>query len=173
MGLGGLAETDLTTWVGVRRMRSHPRRVPARKTIAARRMRTSMNATERLVWTRLRGRKVEGWKFRRQHPIGPYFVDFYCLAARLAVEIDGPFHWEEAREAYDERRQGFLEAVGCRVLRISVSEISRSLSDVIDSIDYALQEQAQLGFRPRRTLQTLPRSGGEVPGEAGGWGDVA
>jgi len=148
-----------------------------------------MNPTERLIWTRLRGRKVDGWKFRRQQPIGPYFVDFYCPAARLAVEIDGPVHWEEAQESYDERRQAFLEAVGCRVLRISVSEISRDLGDVIDTIDAALQEQEQLGFkrrpsRPRSDGEvppagrgfeepTLPRNGGEVPGEAGGWGRSA
>ncbi len=73
-----------------------------------------MNATERLIWSRLRDRKVDGWKFRRQQPIGPYFVDFYCHAARLAVEIDGPVHWDEARAAYDLRRQAWLESEGNR-----------------------------------------------------------
>ena len=53
--------------------------------------------------------------FRRQQPIGPYFVDFYCNAARLAVEIDGPAHWDEAQSAYDLRRQAWLESeeTGC------------------------------------------------------------
>jgi len=50
--------------------------------------------------------------FRRQQPIGPYFVDFYCHAARLAVEIDGPVHWDEAQSAYDLRRQAWLESEG-------------------------------------------------------------
>jgi len=50
--------------------------------------------------------------FRRQQPIGPYFVDFYRHAARLAVEIDGPVHWDEAQSAYDLRLQAWLESEG-------------------------------------------------------------
>ena len=117
-----------------------------------------MNATERLIWSRLRDRKVDGWKFRRQQPIGPYFVDFYCHSARLAVEIDGPVHWDEARGAYDMRRQAWLEAEGNRVLRIPVSEITRSLADVIDTIDGVLLEQEQLGFGRKPGLSGQPCS---------------
>src|SRR5256885_1745885 len=63
---------------------------PGARALAARRMRASMNTTELLIGSRLRGRKVDGRKFRRQQPIGPYFVDFYRPAAKLIVEIDGP-----------------------------------------------------------------------------------
>src|SRR2546425_2820661 len=141
----------LTAWLEPREGRRHPRQVPAGRTIAARRMRTSMNATELLIWSRLRGRKGDGWKFRPQQPIGPYFVAFYCNAARRAVEIDGPVHWDEAQSAYDVRRQAWLEAEGNRMLRIQVSEITRSLADVMDTIDGVLLEQEELGFarRPR------------------------
>ena len=115
-------------------------------------MRTSLNATEALVWTRLRGRGVDGWKFRRQQPIGPYFVDFYCPAARLLVEIDGPQHYsDDARVAYDQRRQAWLESEGFAMHRISVGEITRSLSDVIDGIHGALVERERLGFVRRPT----------------------
>jgi very-short-patch-repair endonuclease len=115
-------------------------------------MRTSMNSTELLIWSRLRGRQVDGWKFRRQHPIGPYFVDFYCASARLVVEIDGPDHGFEPRIAHDQRRQAWLEAQGYRVLRINVSEISSSLDDVMEWIYIELLDQEARGFarRPHR-----------------------
>ena len=98
-----------------------------------------MTGAELKVWIRIRGRQLDGWKFRRQHPIGPYFVDFYCPAARLVVEVDGPTHDEQAW-AYDVRRQAYLEADGYRVLRISVHEIDRDPADVAATIRAALQD---------------------------------
>jgi very-short-patch-repair endonuclease len=113
-------------------------------------MRASLNATEALVWTRLRRRGLDGWKFRRQHPIGPYFVDFFCPAARLVVEIDGPTHYvDDAKVAYDRRRDAWLEAEGYAVHHIGVAEISRDLGDVIDGIYAALDERERLGFARR------------------------
>jgi len=116
-------------------------------------MRTSLNLTELLVWSRLRRRALDGWKFRRQQPIGPYFADFFCPAARLIVEIDGPAHDGDRRSAYDQRRQAWLEAEGYCVRRIAVGEISRDLDAVLDGIRYQLLEQEKLGYskRPRRT----------------------
>ena len=93
-----------------------------------------MSGTEALIWTRLQGRRLEGWRFRRQKPIGPYFVDFYCPAARLVVEIDGPVHDHETRWAYDARRKAWLEAEGYRVLTIPASDIGGDLSEVMDTI---------------------------------------
>ncbi len=128
-------------------------------------MRTSMNATELLIWSRIRGRKIDGWKFRRQHPIGPYFVDFYCPGARLIVEIDGPAH-DDVRSAYDERRQAWLERLGNRVVRIPAHEISRSLDDVMQWIYLELIEQEKMGFA--RRSPTPPRSRGGGAEGAGG-----
>jgi len=93
-----------------------------------------MSGTEALIWTRLQGRKLEGWRFRRQKPIRLYFVDFYCPAARLVVEIDGPVHDHETRWAYDARRKAWLEAEGYRVLTIPASDIGGDLSEVMDTI---------------------------------------
>ena len=131
-----------------------------------------MNATELLIWSRIRLRKADGWKFRRQQPIGPYFVDFYCHAARLAVEIDGPTHWDEAQSAYDLRRQAWLEAEGNRVLRVPVEEITRSLADVMDTIDGVLLEQEQLRFarRPSPSGAPHPPPSAGTPHE---WGRVS
>src|SRR5207302_7472790 len=100
------------------------------ETVRARELRGDMSGTERRVWYRLRGRRLGGFKFRRQLPIGPYFADFVCLSARLVVEIDGEFHTPEA----DQRKTSYLESQGFRVLRIRASWTDRGLDDVIDTI---------------------------------------
>jgi very-short-patch-repair endonuclease len=93
-----------------------------------------MTGTEWRVWLRLKGRQLAGWKFRRQHPIGPYVADFCCLAARLVVELDGPEHGNDPAEAYDQRRTEWLESEGYRVMRLPVSLVDDDLDSVIDSI---------------------------------------
>ncbi len=120
-------------------------------------MRTSMNSTELLIWSKLRRREVDGWKFRRQQPIGPYLVDFYCPAARLVVEIDGPVHLDEAQWSYDLRRQDWLEANGYRVLRFPVAEVTRSLGDVIATIYEALRDSEDAGHIRRPHRPAAPR----------------
>ena len=107
-----------------------------------------MTGTELRVWIRLRGRKLNGWKFRRQQPIGPYYVDFYCPAARLVIEIDGPTH-DDARWAYDLRRQAWLEAEGYKVIRIPVSDIDLDAGDAVETIAIELEEREKLGFTRR------------------------
>jgi len=86
------------------------------RTERARELRNNMTNTEWRVWSRLRGKQLLGFKFRRQLAIGEYFVDFACVAGRLAVEIDGPLHDEES----DRRKTNYLEAQGFRVTRIPV-----------------------------------------------------
>jgi very-short-patch-repair endonuclease len=89
-----------------------------------------MTETERRVWGRLCNRQVDGYKFRRQFPVGPYFVDFMCLSERLAVELDGPLHDDES----DRRKTEWLQRSGYRLIRISVSDVDDSLDDVIHVI---------------------------------------
>ena len=93
-----------------------------------------MTKVEWFVWSRLRGRKVGGYEFRRQVPVGPYFVDFLCLAARFVIEVDGAGHDADR----DARKTGWLEAHGYRVYRVGVQEIDEAMDDVMDSIYYAL-----------------------------------
>src|SRR5437868_2320853 len=118
------------------------------RTAASRRLRTSLTGTELRVWIRLRGRQLDGWKFRRQQPIGPYYVDFYCPAAKLVVEIDGPAHADE-RAAYDIRRQIWLETEGLKVIRFPVGAIDEDIVSVMDTIRFELGERETLGFRRR------------------------
>jgi len=81
----------------------------------ARGLRTEMTDAEVRLWIRLRGEQIDGYRFRRQVPMGPYVVDFACLKARLVIEVDGGQHAEALER--DDRRTAWLEARGFRVLR--------------------------------------------------------
>ena len=85
----------------------------------ARRMRKALTPQEPGLWLRLSGRKLGGFRFRRQHPVGPYILDFYCAEAQLAVELDGDSHGVEGAAEHDARRDAWLMARGIMTLRIS------------------------------------------------------
>ena len=101
----------------------------------ARQMRRQPTPSESQLWHRLRDRKL-GYRFRRQHPIGRFIVDFYCAQAQLVVEVDGPVHEYTPEE--DAVRQEFLEAQGLRVLRFTNEEVSASLDNVVKRIIEAI-----------------------------------
>lgn len=90
------------------------------RTERARDLRLTDSRAEQAVWELLRAHRMGGLKFRRQHPIGPYFADFACVARKLVIEVDGEHHAFQ-REA-DSRRTDFLEQAGWRVIRFSASE---------------------------------------------------
>ena len=102
------------------------------QTERARELRREMTALESLVWDALRGRKLDGLKFRRQAPIGPYIADFYCPATRLVVEIDGPHHDLQVQE--DAARTRYLESRGCRVVRFRADDDRLRLENVMEEI---------------------------------------
>ncbi|WP_292073003.1 endonuclease domain-containing protein [Brevundimonas sp. UBA7534] len=93
-----------------------------------------MSLPEVQLWQALRGRQLEGLKFRRQHPLPPYVLDFYCAEARLAVEIDGETHAMPGRAAQDARRDSFLMEQGVRTLRIPARAVLDDLASVTDHI---------------------------------------
>lgn len=76
--------------------------------------------------------------FRRQHPVGPYILDFYCHTARLAIELDGGGHYEPEQMAYDQRRSAYLQSEGIRVLRFTNLEINNEFSAVCETIDRSI-----------------------------------
>jgi very-short-patch-repair endonuclease len=84
-------------------------------------MRQSLSPPELALWAALKGRRLEGYAFKRQHPVRPYILDFYCEGARLAVEIDGAGHATPDASRYDEQRDAFLRAQGIDTLRLSAS----------------------------------------------------
>jgi very-short-patch-repair endonuclease len=100
----------------------------------ARELRKSMSDAERILWHRLRGKQIEGARFRRQHPIGTYIADFVCLERRLIVEVDGGQHTEDAHVARDARRDQWLQAEGYRVVRVATTEVRANLTGVLEMI---------------------------------------
>ena len=100
----------------------------------ARDLRRRLTLPEVLFWTAVRGRRLGGARFRRQHPRGPYILDFYCEEFRLAVEIDGASHDRPDRLAYDQRRTAWLNARGIEVLRIPAREVLGNLDGVLTSL---------------------------------------
>jgi very-short-patch-repair endonuclease len=93
---------------------------------------------EKLLWSRLRGRRLEGFKFRRQVWIGPFIVDFLCVEARLVVEADGSQHGENAE--YDIRRSEIFAEKGYRVIRFWNNEVAGNVEGVLSAIRAALLE---------------------------------
>jgi adenine-specific DNA-methyltransferase len=125
----------------------------------ARQLRREQTDTERLLWLLLRDRRFMGCKFRRQHPIEPYVVDFYCHEARLAIELDGGEHNEPAARARDEERTRFLEARGIRVLRFWNDEVFNNLEGVLQTIYEALTPTLSQGEREFTADISVARSG--------------
>jgi very-short-patch-repair endonuclease len=91
----------------------------------AKRLRRPMTPQELGLWLRVKNRQLAGFKIRRQHPIGPYILDFYCAEVRLAVEIDGQTHWSPEQEAHDARRDAWLAEMGIETLRLSAESVKR------------------------------------------------
>ena len=100
----------------------------------ARRFRRDMTKAEVILWTRLRRQQIEGIKFRRQHPIGPYIADFASLSQQIVIEVDGWTHSTDQERAYDARRTKFMEERGWTVFRIENSDIYDDEDRVLDYI---------------------------------------
>jgi very-short-patch-repair endonuclease len=103
----------------------------------ARDLRQSQTDAERKLWWRLRDRRLTEFKFRRQHPLGPFVVDFCCAEARLVIELDGGQHALQRNS--DAARTEFLEAQGYRVLRFWNNEILTNIEGVLHRIVAALR----------------------------------
>jgi very-short-patch-repair endonuclease len=95
-------------------------------------LRTHMTDAETRVWQALRGKQLEGHKFRRQQAIGSYIVDFVCLEAKVVIELDGGQHAETVH--YDSRRDAWLESEGFRVLRFWNNDVMENLEGVLMKI---------------------------------------
>ncbi len=100
----------------------------------ARRLRRDATDAERALWRRLRGKQLDGLKFRRQHVIGRFVLDFYCHECRLAVELDGGQHGEAAQRRRDDARTLFLERRGVAVVRYSNLEALRETGAVLEDL---------------------------------------
>jgi very-short-patch-repair endonuclease len=114
----------------------------------ARDLRKSMSDAERHVWRAIRGGQINGFRFRRQHPIGVFIADFICLEKRLIIEVDGSQHAEPKQLAHDLERTAWLESRGYLVMRVWTGEISENLEGVLTSISQALEQSPVKRDRP-------------------------
>ena len=111
-----------------------------RSITSAKEMRKNLTPPEARLWQALRRRGLAGLKFRRQHPIGPFILDFYCVSAKLAVEIDGSAHTLGDNPQRDDRRDLWLERHGITVLRIEARHVCDKLEAVLTEIGRAAAE---------------------------------
>ena len=99
-----------------------------------RQLRKSMSKAETVLWTNLRGSRMRGLRFRRQHPVGPFIADFACAKARLIIEVDGDSQASDQAQAYDARRTRYLTKRGWRERRFSNDAVLRNLDRVLEEI---------------------------------------
>jgi len=107
----------------------------------AKAFRRRMTPPEARLWRCVRANRFRGFKFRRQHPVGPYILDFYYAEARLAVEIDGASHGDPVRIAHDRRRTAWLGRQGIRVIRLRAVDVRDELEGVLAFIVNVVRER--------------------------------
>ncbi len=108
-------------------------RIPPPHLKRARILRSSQTTDELFLWRALRNRNLK-YKFRRQHPIDRFVVDFYCPQSKLCIEVDGGTHYEEGHGDYDSARSEILESLGYKVIRFTNNDVKNNLNAVIDEI---------------------------------------
>jgi len=103
-------------------------------------LRKEATPSERIIWKRLQKRQIDGYKFRQQHGMGPYVLDFYCPELRLCIEIDGDIHDLPENKKKDSERTIFLNQNKIEVIRFTNEEIAENIDDVINSIKEKIKE---------------------------------
>ena len=105
----------------------------------ARALRSSQTSAEAKLWQALRNRRLARWKFRRQHPIDRYIVDFITLDGKLIVEVDGVTHSEPSETRRDKARSDVLESCGFLVVRVSNTDVYENLEGALEMIESSLR----------------------------------
>jgi very-short-patch-repair endonuclease len=128
----------------------------------ARLLRKKATEPERILWRRLRNRNFAGYKFRRQHPLGDYILDFYCPGAKLAIELDGSGHNYRAGQIRDRTRSEFLACHGIVVLRFWNHQVRQELDSVLQAIWFALEERQLQKNNPSPSSSPFVKGRGET-----------
>ncbi|MBP6060441.1 MAG: DUF559 domain-containing protein [Candidatus Pacebacteria bacterium] len=111
--------------------------------IKARYLRQEETKAEKILWQKLRGNKL-GIRFRRQHPIAMYILDFYAPEIKLAIELDGSQHKLKDSREYDKERAEYLQSKGINIIRFWNSEVEKNLEIVIDKIREKINELSRI-----------------------------
>ncbi len=115
---------------------------PSKAIKRARNLRRNQTAAEIKLWHALRNR-AQKVKFRRQHPIGEFIVDFYCDQVKLCIEVDGPTHFTASQIESDKLRTTFLKEKGCKILRFTNTEIQDQMDLVLEQINQTIDGLAK------------------------------
>ena len=108
----------------------------------AKELRRAMSLPEVLLWVQIKGRRLDGLLFRRQHPTGPYVLDFYCEAVKLCIEIDGASHGAGDRPERDGKRDAWLADLGIRTLRLPAVHVLKEMDGALAMIRTAVSGEA-------------------------------
>ena len=108
-------------------------------------LRTNMPKAEVILWSKLKSKGLDGYKFRRQYSVGKFVVDFYCPRLKLAIEVDGDSHFREESEVHDKERQNFVESFGISFLRFTNREIYKNLNEVLAEIEKRMEKRPTSG----------------------------
>ncbi len=100
-----------------------------------RHLRNNMPQAEVILWSKLKGKQLLGYKIRRQYGVGKYVIDFYCPKLKIGIEVDGPSHYTPEGIEYDKERGGFIRKEGIKLLRITNTEIYGNLDGVIQEFN--------------------------------------
>ena len=106
----------------------------------ARELRKNETAAERKLWEAIRRKKLNGYKFRRQHPLGLYILDFYCHAKKLGIELDGGYHIDKGQKFLDNKRTEQLGDQHIEIIRFKNEEVLQNLEEVLEKIRKKLEE---------------------------------
>ncbi len=101
--------------------------------------RKKMTPAELILWDALKEKKLDGWKFRKQHPMGSYILDFYCHKAKLGVELDGGYHDMPQQKEYDAKRTAILQDAGISLVRFRNEAVIQDMENVLAEILKALR----------------------------------
>ena len=141
---------------------------------SARALRKRMTDSERLLWRHLRNRELDGWKFRRQYPVGSFIVDFICVEKNLVIEVDGGPHAEN--EEQDIQCSAYLNRMGYRVFRFWNNQVMQETEGVLEAILAILANTDQNSpspqpSPPRRGEGEVIIAANHVPGKSTGLAD--
>ncbi|PYL62992.1 MAG: hypothetical protein DMF25_11275 [Verrucomicrobia bacterium] len=125
----------------------------------ARYLRKHATDCERILWRHLRNRTFAGYKFRRQHPIDPYILDFYCPDVKLAIELDGSGHGYRLRGTHDRAREQFLARQGIAVVRFWNHRVREELDSVLRAIWLTLEKRSSSNPSPQSSPFSKGRGG--------------
>ncbi len=116
----------------------------------AKKLRSELTPAETKLWYQLRAKRLGGYQFRRQHPVGPYIADFACVKSKVIIEVDGDSHFTDAGEAKDKIRSEFISSQNRNIFRCTNLDIYNNLSGTLDSLFAALIRSPALAFEGKR-----------------------